>query len=618
MLAWLYLAALGITTTKGRHMSYRQGNMTIDDLGDGKARVTVTDTPSGRHLFAEVFRNNREKAAQALAGEDSKVVTVSSSDPERRIRVAGTCPSCKSPRLVLNEFGYVVCENTQCAIPAAIGETLIDPDLRCRCGKLRTDDSPECEWHDSRTEREHLGWVIVRATEAAMLRSDQDAVADLIVTVNELIEELRLNVEYVGIDVLQPWPGWGWYDVLKKHMPNFDEWLARMPSRGTAHLASELKSDDHGDINSVLATLYFVRGLVENIENPDEEHEVEAHIEQLSRIINACDRVRRGSLSRDTAPAVDEDVDGTLSPVDPSDVQIGDVVEIKTPFWRIEAECIGHPSDGYLGVRTDHDRSINVANATVRVMQSVDPDTDATPAVGEDTDDSAMLGVVSPDGGATFGEATIYPMYPHLVGDFLTLGPGIFADRNGTVINWRGENYYPRPAHPPRREDKVEEQVRRYSEEFKKAWHAADARGETGQRTKHGIRAVLDLWDDAMMGQRINVSEVEVGDYVLAYFTEVNEPQHPFSVEGYAFTTGVGKTLYVGSSRLRTADGSRSKGLGEVRMLERAKPELDPDEVEAVRQALRDAGDEELGGHWDELKVAKALVRRNVKKVHDD
>jgi hypothetical protein len=35
----------------------------------------------------------------------------------------------------------------------------------------------------------------------------------------ELIEAIRLSVEYVGMDVLQPHPGWSWYDALAKHDP---------------------------------------------------------------------------------------------------------------------------------------------------------------------------------------------------------------------------------------------------------------------------------------------------------------------------------------------------------------------------------------------------------------
>lgn len=39
-------------------------------------------------------------------------------------------------------------------------------------------------------------------------------------TINELIQALRLTVEYVGCDMLPAVPGWSWYDALAKHAPD--------------------------------------------------------------------------------------------------------------------------------------------------------------------------------------------------------------------------------------------------------------------------------------------------------------------------------------------------------------------------------------------------------------
>lgn len=36
---------------------------------------------------------------------------------------------------------------------------------------------------------------------------------------DDLVEALRLTVEYVGTDVLKPQPGWTWFDVLSKYAP---------------------------------------------------------------------------------------------------------------------------------------------------------------------------------------------------------------------------------------------------------------------------------------------------------------------------------------------------------------------------------------------------------------
>ena len=37
--------------------------------------------------------------------------------------------------------------------------------------------------------------------------------------IEELTEAIRLTVEYVGVDVLQPVEGWSWYDALVKYAP---------------------------------------------------------------------------------------------------------------------------------------------------------------------------------------------------------------------------------------------------------------------------------------------------------------------------------------------------------------------------------------------------------------
>jgi hypothetical protein len=45
----------------------------------------------------------------------------------------------------------------------------------------------------------------------------------------ELIEAIRLSVEYVGMDVLQPHPGWSWYDALAKYDPKLLDAMLHPP-----------------------------------------------------------------------------------------------------------------------------------------------------------------------------------------------------------------------------------------------------------------------------------------------------------------------------------------------------------------------------------------------------
>lgn len=36
----------------------------------------------------------------------------------------------------------------------------------------------------------------------------------------ELVEAIRLTVEYVGLEVLPPIDGWSWFDAMKKYAPD--------------------------------------------------------------------------------------------------------------------------------------------------------------------------------------------------------------------------------------------------------------------------------------------------------------------------------------------------------------------------------------------------------------
>lgn len=56
---------------------------------------------------------------------------------------------------------------------------------------------------------------------AARLLQEGDQLA------TEALEALRLTVEYVGVDVLRPRPGWSWYDVMSKR-PEYASWLDSM------------------------------------------------------------------------------------------------------------------------------------------------------------------------------------------------------------------------------------------------------------------------------------------------------------------------------------------------------------------------------------------------------
>ena len=38
--------------------------------------------------------------------------------------------------------------------------------------------------------------------------------------IEELTEAIRFTVEYVGLDMLPPLPGWSWYDALLKYAPD--------------------------------------------------------------------------------------------------------------------------------------------------------------------------------------------------------------------------------------------------------------------------------------------------------------------------------------------------------------------------------------------------------------
>lgn len=52
--------------------------------------------------------------------------------------------------------------------------------------------------------------------------------------IHDLVEAIRLTVEYVGTDVLHPGEGWTWYDALLKHAP---EVAARFKAEHEKNLA---------------------------------------------------------------------------------------------------------------------------------------------------------------------------------------------------------------------------------------------------------------------------------------------------------------------------------------------------------------------------------------------
>lgn len=62
------------------------------------------------------------------------------------------------------------------------------------------------------------------ATTEASQSAEMDATA-------ELVEALRLTVEYVGTETLPAKPGWSWYDALVRHAPDVAERLANPPRR---------------------------------------------------------------------------------------------------------------------------------------------------------------------------------------------------------------------------------------------------------------------------------------------------------------------------------------------------------------------------------------------------
>jgi hypothetical protein len=49
---------------------------------------------------------------------------------------------------------------------------------------------------------------------------DEPVPQDAFSAIHELVEALRLTVEYVGTDTLPPLEGWSWYDALKKYAPD--------------------------------------------------------------------------------------------------------------------------------------------------------------------------------------------------------------------------------------------------------------------------------------------------------------------------------------------------------------------------------------------------------------
>lgn len=76
--------------------------------------------------------------------------------------------------------------------------------------------------------------------------------------IRELVEAIRLSVEYVGTDVLKPLPGWTWYDTLSKYDPalaaHFVEWdLEHGPQtrNRTTAISNKHETFDENTLNKV-------------------------------------------------------------------------------------------------------------------------------------------------------------------------------------------------------------------------------------------------------------------------------------------------------------------------------------------------------------------------------
>lgn len=83
----------------------------------------------------------------------------------------------------------------------------------------------------------YLFWDVIKddATAADIRQAGYDA-ADYAVNaqqeaISDLVEAIRLTVEYTGTDVLPPLPGWSYYDALKKHAPDIAEYFEKQHQR---------------------------------------------------------------------------------------------------------------------------------------------------------------------------------------------------------------------------------------------------------------------------------------------------------------------------------------------------------------------------------------------------
>lgn len=87
--------------------------------------------------------------------------------------------------------------------------------------------------------RDLLGWIADNRPDdfeqVALDKFDWSAMpADASARERQLVQALRLTVEYVGLDLLRPERGWDWFEALEDE-PWFPEWLSAMTSHEQAY-----------------------------------------------------------------------------------------------------------------------------------------------------------------------------------------------------------------------------------------------------------------------------------------------------------------------------------------------------------------------------------------------
>lgn len=124
----------------------------------------------------------------------------------------------------------------------------------------------------------------IRARDANALLSSVDPSG----AVAELVEAIRLTVEYLGTETLPPVDGWSWYDALRKYAPHLAEGFVEQRRRaGAAQVTPAAATWDPATVTDPIEDMRAMAARIRSGDLPDRSEMLAAETAGLERLAAA-------------------------------------------------------------------------------------------------------------------------------------------------------------------------------------------------------------------------------------------------------------------------------------------------------------------------------------------